>query len=75
MITVLSALGAIFSLGGNIAIAKKRKVGWLIWIAGNIAWIGVNLLGEFNAAMVLMYVAYLGINIKGFIDWNKQEKT
>ena len=75
MITVLSALGAILSLGGNIAIVKKKKVGWLIWIAGNIAWIGVNLLGDFNVAMVLMYVAYLGINIKGFIDWNKQEKT
>jgi nicotinamide riboside transporter PnuC len=75
MITVLSALGAFFSLGGNVAIAKKKKVGWLIWIAGNIAWIGVNLLGDFNLSMVLMYVAYLGINIKGFIDWSKQEKT
>lgn len=75
MITFLSALGAILSLGGNIAIAKKKKIGWLIWIAGNIAWIMVNLLGEFNLPMVLMYVAYLGINIKGFIDWNKERKT
>lgn len=75
MITFLSALGAILSLGGNIAIAKKKKIGWLIWIAGNIAWIMVNLLGEFNLPMVLMYVAYLGINIKGFIDWNKEGKT
>lgn len=75
MVTFLSVLGAILSLGGNIAIAKKKKIGWLIWIAGNIAWIGVNLLGEFNSPMVLMYVAYLGINIKGFIDWNKEGKT
>lgn len=70
MITCLSALGAILSLGGNILIAKKKKSGWLIWIAGNIAWIMVNLLGDFNLSMVLMYVAYLGINIKGFIDWS-----
>ena len=48
---------------------------WFGWIVGNLAWIGVNLLGEFNISMVLMYVAYLGINIKGFIDWSKQEKT
>lgn len=75
MITCLSALGAILSLGGNILIAKKKKSGWLIWIAGNIAWIMVNLLGDFNLSMVLMYVAYLGINIKGFIDWSNQEKT
>jgi len=75
MVTFLSVLGAVLSLGGNIAIAKKKKIGWIIWIAGNIAWIGVNLLGEFNSPMVLMYVAYLGINIKGFIDWNKEGKT
>lgn len=75
MITILSVLGAILSLGGNVLIAKKEKSGWIVWIAGNLAWIGVNLLGEFNLPMVLMYVAYLGINIKGYIDWNKQEKS
>ena len=71
MITILSAIGAALSLGGNILIAKKNKIGWLVWIAGNLAWIGVNLIGDFNIAMVLMYIAYLGINIKGYIDWNK----
>lgn len=75
MIIILSVLGAILSLGGNVLIAKKKKSGWIVWIAGNLAWIGVNLLGEFNLPMVLMYVAYLGINIKGYIDWNKQEKS
>lgn len=75
MVTILSALGAIFSLGGNIAIAKRQKIGWLIWIAGNIAWIAVNIIGTFNLSMVLMYIAYLIINIKGFIDWSKQDES
>lgn len=75
MIIFLSALGAILSLGGNILIAKKKKSGWLVWIAGNIVWIIVNIIGTFNLSMVLMYIAYLGINVKGFIDWTKQEKS
>jgi nicotinamide riboside transporter PnuC len=69
MVTLFSILGSLFSLGGNLLIIKKQKVGWLIWIAGNIAWILVNLFGEFNAPMVLMYIVYLFINLKGFIDW------
>lgn len=75
MITFLSVLGAVLSLGGNIAIAKKKKIGWIIWIAGNIDWIAVNIIGTFNLPMVIMYIAYLGINIKGYIDWNKQDES
>lgn len=73
MVTILSIIGAILSLGGNVLIARKKKSGWLVWIGGNLAWIGVNLLGEFNAAMVLMYAAYLGINTKGFLNWSKHK--
>ena len=75
MVLLFSILGTIFSLGGNILIAKKKKIGWIIWILGNISWIIVNCIGDFNLPMVSMYIAYLFINIKGFIDWNKQEKT
>ena len=71
MLTILSILGALFSLGGNFFIAKKQKVGWLIWIIGNILWIIVNLIGTFNLSMVLMYIAYLIINSKGYLDWKK----
>ena len=75
IIIILSIISAALSLGGNIAIAKKKKSGWIIWILGNIAWIAVNVVGAFNLPMVLMYIAYLGINIKGFISWNKEEKS
>lgn len=69
LILILSILGAIFSLGGNILIMLKKRIGWIAWIVGNILWIAVNIIGVFNLPMVLMYIAYFIINIGGFIKW------
>ena len=69
LILILSILGAIFSLGGNILIMLKKRIGWIAWIVGNILWIAVNIIGVFNLPMVLMYIAYFIINLGGFIKW------
>lgn len=66
---ILSILGAAFSLGGNILIMLKKRMGWLMWILGNIAWIAVNIIGTFNLPMVIMYIVYFIINVAGFIKW------
>lgn len=70
-ILILSIIGAVLSLGGNILIMLKKRSGWLAWIMGNFAWIGVNIVGPMNVPMVLMYIAYLIINIGGFINWKE----
>lgn len=72
IVLMFSILGSVFSLGGNILIAHKKRSGWLWWIAGNVAWILVNFLGEMNVPMVLMYVAYGFINIAGWREWRKE---
>ena len=69
---MISALGAICSLGGNIFIILKKRVGWVIWIIGNILWILYNFISKFNAPMVIMYLVYAIINIIGFIKWGKK---
>ncbi|OQA51430.1 MAG: Nicotinamide mononucleotide transporter [Bacteroidetes bacterium ADurb.Bin302] len=71
MILILSIIGTILSLGGNIFIAKKNRMGWLIWLIGNVVWIAVNFLGNPNIPMVLMYVVYMVINIVGFMKWKE----
>ena len=73
-ILIFSIIGAILSLGGNILIMLKKRSGWLAWIGGNAAWIGVNLLGPMNVPMVLMYIAYFIINVGGFIKWKEKKK-
>ena len=69
MILFLSILGMIFSLGGNILIMEKKRVGWLAWIVGNVLWILINFIDALNIPMVIMYVVYLIINIGGYIKW------
>lgn len=69
LILFLSILGMIFSLGGNILIMEKKRVGWLAWIIGNILWIVINFIDVLNIPMVIMYVVYLIINIGGYIKW------
>ena len=72
MVLVLSILGSVFSLGGNVLIAHKKRSGWLVWIAGNITWILVNFLGKMNVPMVAMYVAYFIINVIGYRQWQRE---
>lgn len=74
MVLILSILGSIFSLGGNILIALKKKSGWLAWIVGNIFWIAVNVIDTMNVPMVVMYCVYMVINVIGFIKWYRTEK-
>lgn len=69
LILFLSILGMIFSLGGNILIMEKKRIGWLAWIVGNILWIVINFIDVLNIPMVIMYVVYLIINIGGYIKW------
>lgn len=72
LILTLSILGTIFSLGGNILIILKKRIGWIAWIIGNLLWIAVNILGAFNLPMVIMYLVYLVVNIVGFIRWKNK---
>ena len=73
VVLLVSILGSVFSLGGNILIMLKKKSGWITWIIGNLLWIIYNFLSEFNLPMVLMYLAYMIINIAGFIKWKRNE--
>lgn len=68
-ILILSILGFIFSIGGNILIMLKKRSGWLAWIVGNFLWVAVNIIGTFNLPMVLMYIVYFVINLGGFFKW------
>ena len=72
IVLILSILGSVLSLGGNILIARKKRIGWLTWIGGNLAWILVNFLGTMNVPMVLMYVAYFVTNVIGYREWQRE---
>ena len=74
LVTTLSVFGLISTISGNILINFRRKIGFLVWIVGNILWILVNVFGTFNIFMVIMYVLYAILNVDGWIRWKKIQK-
>lgn len=73
LLHVLSVLSLILSLAGNILVNYKKRYGFVVWIASNISWIVVNLVGYTNWPQIIMYVVYAALNVQGFILWrNKQ---
>ena len=71
VVLILSIIGTLLSLGGNVLIALKKRSGWLVWIAGNIVWIAVIFMSAVNYPMIFMYLVYIIINIIGYVKWQK----
>ena len=75
MYNVLSVIALMLSLTGNILINYKKRIGYIVWILSNVAWIAVNVTGQFNIPMVIMYVVYVALNIQGFVLWSRKNKS
>ena len=75
MILILSIIALILSLTGNILVNFKKKLGFIVWISSNVFWIVVNFMGEMNYPQVIMYLVYAGLNVQGYINWSKKNKS
>lgn len=73
LLHVLSVLSLILSLAGNILVNYKKRYGFVVWIASNISWIVVNLVGYTNWPQIIMYVVYAALNVQGFILWSRKK--
>lgn len=71
MITCVSTIAMVLSLFGNLLMAKKSLLVFPVWIVANVLWIAVNILGTFNAPMVIMYLVYIAIQLYSWMEWKK----
>ena len=71
---ILSIAALVSSLSGNALVNYKRRVGFIVWIVSNILWILVNLLGDTNWCQVLMFIAYMCLNVQGWIVWGRKNE-
>ena len=69
---VLSAMALILSVGGNILINLKKKLGFVVWMISNSIWVAVNLISiQINWFQITMFVVFIGLNLHGLINWKK----
>ena len=75
MVLVLSVLAATCSIGGNILIAFKKKLGWLAWCIGNCLWIWESIIDSLNIPLIVMNAVYLVINLLAYREWAKNKEA
>ena len=61
------------ALSRSALINFRRRVGFPVWIASNVAWIAVNLMGTPNWSQIAMFVVYMAMNVHGWVSWGKDE--
>ena len=70
--TIISYIATFLSLLGNVFIVRKSKWGFIIWTAGNIAWIWVDIhIGLYS--QIVMMAVYSMLNIWGLIEWGRDK--
>ena len=71
---ILSILAASFSVLGNVLIAFKKRIAFLIWIIGNLFWIGESIIDSLNIPLIAMNGIYLALNLISFREWSKNKE-
>lgn len=74
LVKVLSIIAVLLSLLGQYLVAYKKRVIFVVWGISNILWIIIDILEYPNFYQILMYVAFTGLNINGWINWRKNEQ-
>lgn len=72
MITLLSNIALVLSLGGNILLAKQNKLVFPVWIVANLLWIVINIISIHNTAQIVMYAVYVGTSAYSWYSWSKK---
>jgi membrane protein implicated in regulation of membrane protease activity len=75
-VDILSLLSLALALTGNILVNKQKKHGFTAWIVANAGWVTVGLLsGQPNYFQIAMFTAYTVMNVIGFRQWTKIERS
>ena len=69
---ILSTIGCVLSLTGNVLLIFKKRIAFWIWSIGNAAWI-LSGIRPLNLPLIIMNVVYVILNIIGFYHWKKKE--
>lgn len=75
MTLILSALAAFFSILGNVLIAFKKRIAFLIWIIGNLLWIWESIVDSLNVPLIVMNATYLFLNLLSYREWRKNKEV
>ena len=74
LISTMSVIATVMSVGGNVLLAKKLKAVFLIWIISNVLWIIIIIMSSMNIPQLCMYAIYIGTSLYSWTNWTKDER-
>lgn len=70
IVSIVSSLGMLFSIAGNILLARKSSWCFLI---GNVMWILYSIRFSPNIPMIAQYLVFIAINVYGILEYRKDK--
>ena len=71
---LLGHIGYVFLLAGLFLLSRKKTIGWLFRIIGDLFWVTVGFLLGMSAIWFWCLV-FLCLDIYGYISWKKKQNT
>ncbi len=73
MINTLGYIAFVLNVAGNLMLARKNIVGWIVRLVTNVVWVAyaVQVEGGFEQPMALNHLTFFGINIYGWWHWHR----
>jgi hypothetical protein len=68
---IIGFLAAGFELWGLYLIGKKRRLGFIINIAGGVTWIMFSAITKGAFGLIIVCSVAIVLSIKGFLYWGK----
>lgn len=62
------------SLAGNVGVVKRKRWGMAVWTISNFIWISYHLQNQ-DWPSFLLFSAYLGLSIWGYIRWKEPAES
>ena len=68
----LQSVAVLTTLIGALSMVYKKRIGWLVFLVGNIAWISIFIKTELYL-LVLTQLIFVVVNTKGWFQWGKKK--
>jgi nicotinamide riboside transporter PnuC len=73
MAVYLEAISAIIAVAGTLCITFKNKIGFLLWVVGNVLWTIYGILTK-QYFFMSQYIIFTIVSAFGYYKWLKDEK-
>lgn len=74
MFDLVSAVACVLSIAGKVAVNRKHRANFILFICSYAAWIVFNITNTPNIPQIIQYAVYTILSVIGWVKWSKEMK-